>query len=92
MAGATAKAQTAMAYYLTLPNGAHLEHGNVLHEGFHIFQYSANSPGFAYSGDSVVYRIGGPVVSSHEAPQRGNDFYEAGAIVENPQLALWHKS
>ena len=25
----------------------------VIHEGFHIFQYSANSPGYAYSGKNL---------------------------------------
>jgi hypothetical protein len=77
--------------YLTLPNGAHLEYGNVLHEAFHVFQYSANSPGFAYSGDSQWY-----VESAAQWYAAQNDpgdiytFIEAGAISANPHLALWH--
>ena len=77
--------------YLTLPNGAHLEHGNVLHEGFHIFQYSANSPGFAYSGDSQWYvESAAQWYQAMKLPTEELTFVEAGAIVENPQLALWH--
>jgi hypothetical protein len=41
--------------FLTLPIGAHNDFVNVCHEGFHVFQYSANSPGFAYAGDSQWY-------------------------------------
>ena len=33
--------------FLTLPIGAHNDWVNVAHETFHIFQYNANSPGFA---------------------------------------------
>ena len=63
----------------------------VVHEGFHIFQYEANSPGFAYSGDSQWY-----IESSaqwYAASKNPNDigiFVESGAIIGNPQLALWH--
>lgn len=77
--------------FLTLPDGAHLEHGNVLHEGFHIFQYSANSPGFEYSGDSQWYvESAAQWYQAKVLPTEVMTFVEAGAIVENPQLALWH--
>ena len=77
--------------FLTLPSGAHLEHGNVLHEGFHIFQYSANSTGFAYSGDSQWYiEAAAQWYQAMTLPNEVMTFIEAGAIVENPHLALWH--
>jgi len=61
------------------------------HEGFHIFQYAANSPGFAYAGDSQWY-----IESSaqwYTVKKYRDDkklFVEAGAILANPHLALWH--
>ena len=67
--------------FLTLPEGAHLEYGNVLHEGFHIFQYSANSPGFAYSGDSQWYvESAAQWYAAQNEPDGIHTFIEAGAI------------
>lgn len=63
----------------------------VVHEGFHIFQYSATSPGFAYSGDSMWYiESSAQWYATLENSQDRNQFVEAGAIIANPQLALWH--
>ena len=77
--------------YLGLPYGAHKDYGNVLHEGFHIFQYSANSPGFSYSGDSQWYvESTAQWYSAAHEPDDIHTFVEAGAIAANPQLALWH--
>jgi hypothetical protein len=77
--------------YLTLPEGAHLEYGNVLHEGFHIMQYSANSPGYIYSGDSQWYvESAAQWYAAEKEPNGIYTFIEAGAIVANPHLALWH--
>ena len=77
--------------FLTLPNGAHIDHGNVMHEGFHIFQYMANSPGFAYSGDSQWYiEATAQWYRTLYQPDAVNLYVEAGALVENPQLTLWH--
>ena len=77
--------------FLTLPVGAHLEYGNVLHEGFHIFQYSANSPGFNYSGDSQWYvESAAQWYAAEKEPDGLYTFIEAGAIIANPHLALWH--
>jgi hypothetical protein len=77
--------------FLTLPVGAHLEYGNVLHEGFHIFQYSANSPGFNYSGDSQWYvESAAQWYAAEKEPDGLYTFIEAGAIISNPHLALWH--
>jgi hypothetical protein len=77
--------------YLALPNGAHLEHGNVMHEGFHIFQYMANSSGFAYQGDSQWYiESTAQWYRTLHQPEVVDLYVEAGALVENPHLALWH--
>jgi hypothetical protein len=77
--------------FLTLPNGAHLDPGNIDHEGFHVFQYTANSPGFAYSGDSQWYiESAAQWYAAWRNPTGEMTFVEAGAIDGNPQLALWH--
>lgn len=77
--------------YLTLPNGAHIERSNLYHEGFHIFQYGANSPGFAYAGDSQWYiESAAQWYQASKMPDDERSFVEAGAITANPQLALWH--
>jgi len=76
--------------FLTVPHGSLPSH-SIYHEGFHIFQYRANSPGFEYRGDSQWY-----IESSAQwymagyFPDAENLYVEAGAIIGNPQLALWH--
>ena len=63
----------------------------MLHEGFHIFQYAANSPGFAYAGDSQWYiESAAQWYQATILPDDELSFVEAGAIASNPQLALWH--
>jgi len=65
----------------------------VYHEGFHIFQYRANSPGFAYSGDSMWYIETAAQWYTTDQKKFQDDrnlYVEAGAILGNPQLALWH--
>lgn len=77
--------------FLTLPVGAHRDRGNLYHEGFHIFQYSATSPGFEYRGDSQWYvESAAQWYQAENIPDGEATFVEAGAIVANPQLALWH--
>lgn len=76
--------------FLTLPVGAHLDASNLFHEGFHVFQYSANSPGFAYSGDSQWYVESSAQWFSADHVDDDAAFIEVGAIASNPQLALWH--
>jgi len=77
--------------FLTLPDGAHLDPGNIAHEGFHVFQYSANSPGFAYSGDTQWYvESAAQWYAAYRRPKDVETFIEAGAIDGNPHLALWH--
>ena len=77
--------------FLTLPAGLNTDPANTYHEGFHIFQYQANSPGFAYAGDSQWYiETSAQWYMSSNMPGYINAFVEAGAILANPQLALWH--
>ena len=76
--------------YLTLPIGAHSDLGNVYHETFHIFQYSANSPGFDYSGDSQWYiEATANWFAAVRAPGARRAFVEAESLVRLPQVALW---
>jgi len=77
--------------FLTLPAGLNTDPANTYHEGFHIFQYQANSPGFAYAGDSQWYvESSAQWYSAWNMPGDVNAFIEAAAITANPQLALWH--
>jgi len=76
--------------FLTVPHGSLPSH-SIYHEGFHIFQYKANSPGFAYSGDSQWYiESCAQWYMAGYFPDAENLYVEAGAIIGNPQLALWH--
>ena len=76
--------------YLTLPIGAHLDWVNVAHETFHIFQYSATSPGFAYSGDSQWYiEASANWFAAIQNEQVDGAFLEAESLVRLPHVALW---
>ena len=63
----------------------------IVHEGFHVFQYSSNniSPGFVYRGDSRWYS---EATANWYAASKNEKFdcWECGTIIGNPQLALWH--
>lgn len=77
--------------FLTLPAGLHLDLSNVLHEGFHVFQYSSNSPGFVYAGDSQWYtESAAEWYASINNPDSDRTFLQSIAKSANPQLALWH--
>ena len=77
--------------FLTLPIGVHTSESNLYHEGFHIFQYCANSPGFAYQGDSQWYiEASAQWYQCQKLPDDINAFVEAGTMGANPHLALWH--
>lgn len=77
--------------YITFPLGAGVDVRNVAHEAFHIFQYTATSPGFAYEGDSQWYIEATAEWFSIEAAPGAEDIYAtAGAIAGQPHLALWH--
>lgn len=78
--------------FLTLPNGGHLDVTNLRHEGFHVFQYLANSNGFAYAGDSGWYiESSAQWYAAVSTTQTNISFLEAGTIPANPHLALWHR-
>jgi len=82
--------------YLTLPSPYHTDKLNLAHEGFHVFQYQSNSPGFEYYGDSKYgdskwyIESSAKWFASSKYPKETNAFLEAGAIEANPHLALWH--
>jgi hypothetical protein len=77
--------------FLTLPAGFLLDTANLDHEGFHVFQYASDSPGFAYAGDGAWFtEASAQWYMSTQAPQADTTFVQIGTIDANPQLALWH--
>jgi len=79
-------------HFLTFPHGLVPNGPSIYHEGYHVFQYEQNSPGFEYRGDSQWYTESSAqwYMSTFDTNQDIMTFVEAGAIVANPQLALWH--
>jgi hypothetical protein len=70
--------------FVTMPNG--YEHSvDIYHEGFHIFQYMATSPSFAYSGDSqwFVETAAQWYMANYFLKER-DTFYLGGTIIGNP--------
>lgn len=79
--------------YLTLAIGAHLEPIYQYHEGFHVFQYNGNSPGFSYGGDSAWFvEASANWFVSWMLPDEEMGFLESAAIEANPQLPMWYDS
>ncbi len=78
--------------FLTIPIGyTSLYNAGAQHEGFHIFQYSANSPGFAYSGDSQWYiEATANWYAALKHPDSKEEFVTASCITYNPQLPMWY--
>ena len=77
--------------YLALPAGFLLDQANLDHEGFHVYQYSSDSPGFAYTADSGWYtEAAAQWYVSTQAPLGETTFVQIGTIEANPQIALWH--
>ena len=80
--------------YLTIPIGyAKTGSSGAQHEGFHIFQYKANSPGFTYSGDSqwfIEATANWYVASKH--PDSKDEYVTASAVTANPQVTMWYSS
>ena len=76
--------------FLTLPFN-YLVRENLYHEGFHVFQYDANSPGFAYSGDSGWFiEASASWFAVANAPTLPVDaFLGASAIWASPHVAMW---
>jgi len=77
--------------FLTVPFQS-LGGSSIWHEGFHVFQYSATSTGFAYAGDSQWYiESSAQWYMAQWMPYDDPNMYaQAGTILGNPQLALWH--
>ena len=63
----------------------------MLHEAFHAFQFSANSPGFRYTGASFWYvETTADWYTINNNPTGITTFSKAGVVIANPHLALWH--
>ncbi len=76
--------------FLTLPNGVLNDWVNNAHETFHIFQYSANAPGFAYSGNSQWYiEASANWFAAKQNPGAPRAFVEAESLVRVPQVPIW---
>ncbi|MFT4537448.1 MAG: hypothetical protein ACI9P5_004833 [Saprospiraceae bacterium] len=76
--------------FLTLPGGILSDFSNTAHETFHVFQYSANAPGFEYYGDSQWYIEGSANwFAARENPDIARAFVEAESLVRMPHVPLW---
>ena len=76
--------------FLTLPNGVLSDWVNNAHETFHIFQYNANAPGFAYSGDSQWYiEASANWFAAKQNINEDRAFVEAESLVRMPHVPLW---
>ena len=78
--------------FLTIPIGyAHLNNSGLQHEGFHIFQYRSNSPGFAYRGDSQWYiEATANWYAATKHPDSKEEYITASAVTANPQVPMWY--
>ena len=76
--------------FYTLPYGLMTDYVNLGHEIFHIFQYNANSPGFAYSGDSAWYiEASANWFGAKQSITSQRAFIEAESLVRLPHIPLW---
>lgn len=78
--------------YLTIPSGlTDPTYSGHVHEGFHIYQYNATSPGFAYRGDSqwFVEATANWYVAVRRPDNVGN-FICGGAVTANPHVPMWY--
>jgi hypothetical protein len=78
--------------YLTIPQAyAKMGSSGAQHEGFHIFQYKANSPGFVYSGDSQWFiEATANWYAATKHPESKDEYITASAVTSNPQVTLWY--
>ncbi|MCF8238570.1 MAG: hypothetical protein K9I85_10470 [Saprospiraceae bacterium] len=76
--------------FLTLPLGLVNDWPNTAHETFHIFQYNATAPGFAYAGDSQWYiEASANWFAARENPDEPRRFVEAESLVRIPHVPFW---
>lgn len=77
--------------FLTVPDGQQYNPSNMNHEGFHIFQYASDSPGYDYWGDAAWFtEAAAQWYAAWVDPTAVNAFVEAATIDANPQLTMWH--
>ena len=78
--------------YLSLPaNLTTKDYHGYVHEGFHIFQYNANSPGFKYSGDSQWYiEASANWFVNIRYPKDTDGFICGQAVTAIPQVPMWY--
>lgn len=78
--------------YLTIPVAyAKTGSSGAQHEGFHIFQYKANSPGFSYSGDSQWFiEATANWYAATKHPESKEEYITASAVTANPQVTMWY--
>jgi hypothetical protein len=79
--------------YLTLPvdPGERVDPILLYHEGFHVFQYSANSPGFDYASDTGWFvEASANWFAATSNADLDIAHVEAGALAAVPFQALWH--
>lgn len=78
--------------FLTIPDGyANTNNPGLQHEGFHIFQYNANSPGYDYSGDSQWYiEATANWYAALKHPDSPEGYITAICVTYNPQLPMWY--
>ncbi len=78
--------------YLTIPVAyAKTGSSGAQHEGFHIFQYKANSPGFKYSGDSQWFiEATANWYAAMKHPESKDEYVTASAVTSNPQVTMWY--
>ncbi len=79
--------------FMTLPRGAHADLTNLDHEGFHVFQWEATSPGYINDGDSGWFtESSAEWFMSSRNPDADGIYTTASAVAGTPHLALWHGS
>ena len=78
--------------YLTIPSGlTDPDYKGHVHEGFHIYQYNANSPGFDYRGDSQWFiEATANWFVSIKFPEHIENFLTGKAVTANPQVPIWY--
>lgn len=76
--------------FYTMPYNLFNDPITIAHEMFHIFQYNANSPGFAYSGDSQWYiEASASWYGGRQDFSAERAFIEAESLVRLSQVPLW---
>ncbi|MCK4816779.1 hypothetical protein KA005_13495, partial [bacterium] len=61
------------------------------HEGFHIYQYMANSPGFGYEGDSQWYiEATANWYAALKNPEEKTNYVTASAVAAIPYVPMWY--